>query len=133
MSKINLSIYSFAKFIVAISVLFLVFSGKSWATNYFLPDYGIWQSNLPSCLPSTCVPFYGSYCYNGPNQSDPGNCSNSCLIFGDPWTKYTAECVNYGGCTSGYKFDVSFMTSDKCISGETGLRPGTCSPGGYGG
>src|SRR3990167_9956878 len=104
MSKKNLTIYCFVTSLIVFGILFLLFSGKSWATSYYLPDWQIW-TDVPACLPGTCGALpYGDSCYNGPSQTNPGNCSNACQVFGDTWTQYTGECVNYGTCTPGYKY-----------------------------
>ena len=74
----------------------------------------------------------GAQCNNGPNANDSGGCGNPCGQGTDPWTKYQCQ---YSPGTCGWlgycyvKLGPVCSTGDKCVPGETGLRPGYCDCG----
>jgi len=110
----------------------MLFSGTAFAVTAFFPGGG--SGDYPLCS-QTCSgsPPLGDFCYNGPSTSDPGACTTPCG-FGQTWSRYDAVCVQTSpsSCQYGYTYALSYSTGDKCISGETGLRPGYCGAGSYG-
>jgi len=73
-------------------------------------------------------------CNNGPNNNDSNGCGTACGC-GQPWSKNRIGpevsgdyCKPLGGLPWYYiKIDDICSTGDKCISGEKGLRAGSCN------
>lgn len=65
-------------------------------------------------------------CNNGPHKNSHGGCPPGPCRTGSPWTKYKVYRIICGTCYF-TRIDKVCMTGDKCISGEKGLRYGTCN------
>jgi hypothetical protein len=78
-------------------------------------------------------------CFNGPSNSNSGGCGTPCNC-GSAWSQYDKQIGGSGDfceIVKGITYHIVrvkdvCMTGDKCISGEKGLRYGTCDCG-YGG
>jgi len=88
------------------------------------------DGSYPDC-PTTCTTANPGTCA----KSEPGNCPSCGTTSGDccssigAWQKYRASCkqTNEFMCDWAWVYDTQICsTADKCISGETGLRAGSC-------
>lgn len=129
---------------LAVFMFLAFFANSVHAAIVIIPGDDI-EADLPRCPslegalipPCFSDPPQGDICYNGPNTSDPGTCTEkkACLL-GTPWSEYHAVCsllTENFRCIWTYEYVRGFSTADKCIVPETGLRAGLCSPGGVGG
>ncbi len=135
--------------LLVISFIFLTYGTSSaYATSYIQTGVLVNPSaSYPACGdPSVCTNL-GGECWNDERAGVTGCNGNACIVdgqtFGDPWTKYrynycaetlytpetdTATCAPVFNSTT----DLIYSDADKCIAGETVLRPGFCD-GSWGG
>ena len=143
-------ILSLSAYIFIFTVFFTFISTSAQAasstikTTYTSPNFASEDVSSVSCKASNGCAVNGNTCNNGPYAGNSGNCGTACQG-GNAWTKYNYSscsqisftCDSFGECTevctANYKLGGSVCsTGDKCVSGESGLRSGSCECGGYG-
>lgn len=119
------------KLVVAFSACFLGLIAPGISRAYEPVE---WDGPYPVCT-TTCVGEPPPACTNGPSIGNSGDCGNACNG-GDVWSRYTPVCKNTASpdlpeiCSYFWqRMGDSCSTANKCVSGENGLRAGTCACG----
>ncbi len=115
------------KFLTVIFILAFFLTAAPRVQAYLRLD-----GKYPNCH-TTCIGTKPDDCYNGPTNTNSGGCGTACGV-GDAWSHYSAACKNvakpdnpeYCEYVWVKAADKVCSTGDKCISGEKGLRAGSC-------